>query len=508
MPRITSAAAATLRGTSIVSDDPTSLRRWRSTGGSAIPADSPTLEACLARGHSLSAVGPAMQHVEHLAFTLHERPLVVPMASVLTDLRRDQLVAVALSDAALPYLGPVGMASFGRLGVDRGRIAVTTSLAALVRTDIGGQVQVDRHSASVDAQIGAEIGGRQLVTPISVAASGDGVAIGTPPFALVSGKAAALAVFDRTEEVVLRSAAGVSPGLPVSLGTMPAWSHATIAPGPACVGGSQPWLQVTGAARVSASMAGASPGRPLVAYVATAERPRPRVSGLPLQPASNETMIEIADPSDVAARGRLAEQARLDGVDLAARRPGMFWTRVVVGPRDPWHEPRATLAAGTVGDWWIAPPGARGASTRSACRLTASGDRLLLGQYGAVDDDSTREIEVWAFPGWHVPERVARGVVQQWSAQAEASVGFWLAHPVDLVLALDAAPGRGTLRLSVNGAELHHGWSGAGRLDIPAGLLRTGENVLTLSVPDVVRPPRDPRSLGVLVRQLRLITAR
>jgi hypothetical protein len=507
MPRVTAGAAADLRGT-IVSDDSVALRRWRLAGGSGIPADGPTIEACLARGRSLSAVGPAIRQVEDLGFTLHERPLLVPMAAVLSDLRADQLVALALSDAALPYLGPAGVDALGRLGMDRAAMRVTTSVAALARTDVGGQVEAGRHGTAIELRTADFAGGRQLVTPVSIEATTGHVAIDTPPHALVSGTAAAIAVFDRTQEIVLRSAARLSPGLPVSLGTMARWSHATLSGSPSCVAGAQPWLELTGVARVSASIAAATPRRPLVAYVASAERPRPQVSGLPLHPVRPEWTLEVFDPSSTTDRASLAARARADDFAAAASRPAVFWTRLEVGPRDRWHEPRVTLVAGTDGDWWVAPPGASGATTRTACRLTSAGERLLLGQYGAVDDESTREIDVWAFRGWHAPERLAGGVVHQWSAQPDASIGFRLAEPVDVVLALDAAAGRGALRLAVNGSVVHDGWSGSGRLPIPARLLRTGENMLTLSVPEVMHAPRDPRGLGVLVRQLRLITAR
>jgi hypothetical protein len=98
--------------------------------------------------------------------------------------------------------------------------------------------------------------------------------------------------------------------------------------------------------------------------------------------------------------------------------------------------------------------------------------------------------------------------VQQWSALPAATVGFHLGTPVDLVLAMDASPGSGPLSVAVNGAVLVQDWQVAGRVEIPAARLRTGENILTLSVPDVVRTDRDPRPLGVLVRQLRLLRVR
>ena len=97
--------------------------------------------------------------------------------------------------------------------------------------------------------------------------------------------------------------------------------------------------------------------------------------------------------------------------------------------------------------------------------------------------------------------------VHQWSAQPAATVGFRLGAPADLVLAMDASPGSGALTVAVNGTVLVADWQVAGRVEIPAARLRTGENILTLSVPDVVRTERDPRPLGVLVRQLRLLRA-
>ena len=508
MPRVTASVATALPDASVAADDPMALRRWRAAGVSVVPSDATTIAACLASGRSISVVGPTLRDAEDLGFTVNERPLLVPMAALLADLRTDQFVAIALSDAALPYLGPAGIASLGRLGIDRARVAVTTSLAALARTDVGGQVGTGRRATAIEMRTGDVVGGRQLVIPISVHASADSVAIDAPPRRLVSGTVAALAVFDRAQELVLRSAGALAPGLPVSLGTMDRWSHATLHGVPACVGGSQPWLALPGAARVSAALAGATRGRPLVAYVSTAERPRPQVAGLPLPPVWREWAIEVFDPNAADDRTRLVERARADGFQPAATSPGLFWSRFEVGPRDPWHAARVTLVAGTEGDWSVAPPGARGASTRTVCELTSAGERLLLGQYGAVDDDSTREVDVWAFRGWHVPERLSGGLVHQWSAQRDGAVGFRLARPVDLVLALDAAPGHGPLRLAVNGTVVHDDWSGAGRLPIPARLLRTGENVLTLSVAEVMHPPRDPRTLGVLVRQLRLLTAR
>ncbi|HTU99505.1 MAG TPA: hypothetical protein VMF13_03140, partial [Luteitalea sp.] len=505
-PAIARAAASTFGGGWLAGDDPIALRRWRTAGFATMPSDGSAMTSALASGARVAGVGASLRLIEALGFERHEEALRAPLAAVIHDVRPDQLVALGLSGPSLPYLGPAGTGALSRLGVARNAVISTASMALAVRSDVGGRVQSARDGTEIALRTGSLLGERQLVDDLHVLAHADRAEIDGAIGPIVTGATAAIAVFDRTQEIVLRSAAERAPGLPFPLGTMPAWQHALVTGTPGCVGGREDWLALRGASRIGVPVVAASPRAPLVAYVASQQRPFPAVIGLPHHPVWVEWDIRSFDPGkpdDVAA---LAALTSADGMPGAGSRPDAWWTRLEVRPRDPWHAPLATLVAGTDGDWWVRPSGARGAASRRICRQVASGERLLLGQYGAVDDDSAHELDVWAASGWHAPER-SRTVVHQWSAQPTASVGFRVVAPRDLTLALDASPARGPLAIAINGTLIAADWQGAGRLAIPAALVRTGQNMLTLSVPEVMRPARDPRTLGVDVRQFRLLRA-
>ena len=141
--------------------------------------------------------------------------------------------------------------------------------------------------------------------------------------------------------------------------------------------------------------------------------------------------------------------------------------------------------------------------------MDTAGERLFRGHHVTADDDSPSEIAVWSVDGWHAAERL-QGQVHQWTAQPRAVVGFRVARPHALVLAMDAMPaataaGPQRLAVRVNGHVVVEDWQGARRVELAAHLLQAGENTLALEVPEAVRIPSDPRALGVLVRQLRII---
>jgi hypothetical protein len=150
--------------------------------------------------------------------------------------------------------------------------------------------------------------------------------------------------------------------------------------------------------------------------------------------------------------------------------------------------------------------------TTGVCRMDVAGERLFLGHATAADDDSPYELGVWMQAGWHAPE-LLRGQPHQWTARPEATVGFRTPTPRPLVLALDASAattpaGPQRLTVRVNGHVISDDWQGARRVEVPASLLRAGDNTLALEVPTTVQPVGDQRPLGVLVRQLRLIDSR
>ena len=62
------------------------------------------------------------------------------------------------------------------------------------------------------------------------------------------------------------------------------------------------------------------------------------------------------------------------------------------------------------------------------------------------------------------------------------------------------------LSVRVNDHLVSADWPGADRATIPVEAVRAGTNTITLSVPQAVQPGHDTRTLGVLVRQLRVIT--
>jgi hypothetical protein len=79
-----------------------------------------------------------------------------------------------------------------------------------------------------------------------------------------------------------------------------------------------------------------------------------------------------------------------------------------------------------------------------------------------------------------------------------------------LTLVLDAtgartASGDQGVTVRLNGHVLRSGWQGPDRIAVPADAVRAGENTLALEVGQVVEAEGDPRTLGIQIRQLRVI---
>jgi hypothetical protein len=169
------------------------------------------------------------------------------------------------------------------------------------------------------------------------------------------------------------------------------------------------------------------------------------------------------------------------------------------------------VSAGTAPDAWIVRLAAEGRhrATSAVCAMAEAGDRLLLGQYGPVDDDTARELPVTAVDGWHAAES-RFGQVSQWTARPVATAAFRVEASMPLTLVMDAtvadpATGDQAITVRLNDRVLRTDWQGPGRIAVPADAVRAGENTLSLEVGQDAHADGDTRALGVLVLQLRVI---
>ncbi len=511
MPGITRAVAPAWAGDLVVSADPGFTRRLRRLGVATLPADADAVRACIASGRRVHAVGPGIRRLEDLGFRIDDADLRVPMAAVLRDVRPGRLVALAFTPGALVWAGQQGLSALGRVGVHGEAVRATYALAVAARVDAdGGRLQASRDGADVNLVAGSVVGRQPVLYPLAVHADAREASIDTGTRRLATSAHAALVVLDRTDAVAFRAVAGASAGLPVSLGTHPQWRHARVSGAPSCLTATRAWSVIPAPADlISVPTQAASSSRPVVVYVATSRRPQVDVSGLSGLAAGREWASDIFDRSSDDG-SRLRGQVDDDGLQADALGDSRFVVRLELRPRDAWHASRVVISAGTTPARWLVrlPSLGRAAESSQICRLSVRGRPILRGQ-SVVDDDSVDEVRLWARDGWHPAEEVP-GAVFQWTSRTSATASFDLDAPRALVLALDVGSvdtptGQQAVTVRVNGVVVHSTWRGAGRLDIPAVLLRPGDNELALEVEHVVQPAHDTRHLGVLVRQVRLI---
>lgn len=512
MPTITRAVAASLRGGVVASEDGVFTRRLRVAGATMLPADASTLGRCVATGQRVHALGPTIAHVERLGFRVTERPLRAPLSAILRDLRADQLVALAMSPSAIQWSGVPALAVLPRVSVARETVVGSPAIGLVARTDRSGHVLSGRDGIDLTLQTGDIVGGRTLLAPLSIGAHDQDASVGSGSNRLANGRHAALAVFDRSQDVSLRTVGETAPGLPMPLMREAAWRQVEVSDNPACAPASRRWTSFPARGqRISIPVAAASARRPVRLYLASQTTPTVGVSGLPAHPLWPGWAADTFDTQLAADANRLADLQQQDDVPPAMRPRTRWVARVTIAPLGPWDANRVAVSAGAAAESWLLKLAAGGQrrETTAICSMATAGDRLLYGQYGVLDDDSASEIAVWAADGWHPAERL-HGDVFQWTAQPTATAVFHLASPTPLTLAMDAA-GSGTaggpqpITVRVNGHVLRSDWEGAERLALPVAMLRTGDNEISLEVAQVVQPPRDTRSLGVLVRQLRVI---
>jgi hypothetical protein len=262
--------------------------------------------------------------------------------------------------------------------------------------------------------------------------------------------------------------------------------------------------------RLSIPLSAASETHPAIVLIGSEAPPWVTVDGLPIHPASQTFHSVVFDRQAPADASRLQEVQRQDGVPPDQVLQGRWVARIALGPHGAWHTDRASITPGVAPTGWLvrlASSGSRPANI-AVCEAVAD-DRLLAGRPAIVDDETAREIAVTVGHGWHAPERL-RSDVFQWSAAATATATFVLERPMPVVFAMDATAastpaGRQPLSVRINDVEVSADWPGAERVTIPVEALRAGANTITLSVPQVVQPGHDVRTLGVLVRQLRVI---
>jgi hypothetical protein len=512
MPTVTHAVGQAWRGGWVASEDHGLTRRLRLVGADAVPADAQTLGLCVDAGRSVYALGPTVQRVESLGYRIAERPLRAPLSAVIDDLRADQLVALAMSPSAGAWVGPAGLARLQRLTLTRDALLGGPSVGVVARTDRGGERRTGRTGIDLTLRTGDIVGGRPLLRPISVSAHDADADVDSGPERLAAGRHAALAVFDRSQHVALRSVGVPAAGLLLSLMRHADWRQVQVAGRSACVPASRDWTRLsTRARRLSVPTAAASPRRPVVLYLASASAPAIGVTGLPVHPLWPGWSADAFDTRLPDHRDRLRVAESADGLPPSLVPRATWVTRVAIEPRGPWDAHRVGVSAGVAAEAWIVRLAASGlrADTTAVCEMASTGDRLLQGQYGVLDDESEGEVAVRASDGWHAAERLD-GAVFQWTAHPVATASFHLDAAMPLTLAMDATGAGGSdgpqpVRVRLNGRVLRAAWQGAARIDVDADAVRVGENTISLEVARVVQPERDSRAFGVLVRQLRVI---
>jgi hypothetical protein len=510
MPAVAQAVAGTWRGGVVASEDEALTRRLRLAGATVVPADAATLDRCVASGRPVYAFGATVPRVESLGYRIVERPLHAPLAAVLHDLRSDQLVALALSPSALTWAGPAGTAAIARLAPIPPYAQSSPAMGVVARTDRGGLVRTGRQGLDLSVPAGEPLGGRRVFEPISVSAREGEVSVHSAADRLAAGQYAALAVVDRGHSIRLRAVGTPAPGLPIPLMRLPDWRHVDVTGAASCVAAARRWTPLPGSGRrVSVPTAGASSARPLLLYVAAAAVPTVGVAGLAAPSAWPPWTADVFDTQDAADRSRLEALATQDDVPAALRPRARWVARVMVAPRDPWQADRVVVSAGTPPEAWIVRLAAAGRrpATSAACALAAEGDRLLLGQYGPIDDDTAREVPVTALDGW-LPAESLHGQVSQWTARPVATAAFRVDAPMPLTVVMDAmgAGGQAVL-VRLNDRVLRPDWQGAWRMEVPADAVRPGENTLSVAVGRVLQPDGVAREVGVQIRQLRVLRA-
>ena len=512
MPTISRAAIADMEGVVAV-HDAAQARRLRRAGATLVPADTAAITACVRGGTTVSVLGASIRQVEHAGVRTDDVALHVPMSAVLQDLRRDQLVALAIAPASLGWIGPQGLGLLDRLALDRdAQTHADLAIATVARTDRGGETAATRGRAEVNLPIDATVGGRSLLAPLAVTTQAGEAIVDSPPRRLAAGRHAALVVFDRAHDITLATTGAPRPGLPVSLGTHMAWRRAVVMGVPDCVQASAGWTSVPGiGSRITVPIGAASSRHPLLAYVSSDRAVHAAVHGLDNPERARTWDVAAFDTSVPDGAAQLAGAIERDGLDRTQVPRGRWVSRVAVAPRDAWSPPRVMVSAGTPDAAWVVRLAGRGLrdDTRAVCRAGTAGERLFGGRAGSVDDDTARQVTLRVEAGWHEAEHL-HGAVHQWTSQPRATAVFELPAPRALVLEMDAtaatvgsAPQPLTVR--INDQVIDTDWRGARRVDVPAALLRAGTNTLTLEVPQTVHPPQDARALGVLVRASRLI---
>lgn len=515
MPAITRALAPTWPGV-VATSDGAETRRLRVAGVRVVPADRAALEACVSSGREVDVLGASIGVVERWGFDLSESAVFAPLSAVLSDLRGDQLAALALAPEAASWAGTAGTTMLARLSVARGGLVGGPATVVVGRTDRpDAEVRQGRDGVDVRLRVGDRVGGRALLRDVSASARVDATSVDARGVRLATGRIASIAVFDRGQDVVLQAVGLARPGLPISLAQHAAWRRAVVHAAPAgCTSASARWTALASASRYSLPVRAASAGRPVLAYVGTTLDVPVRVTGLPVRANAPGWVAETFDTRVPEAADRLHAREAADGVPDERRLHARWITRVSVTPIASWDASRVVVTSGGEAGDWLVRLAANGRldDTVAVCPLAVTGERLLDGHSGVTDDESHLEAAVRTAGGWNDAEHVA-GTVFQWTSSPVAAVSFHADGKDSLTLALDAT-GAGVagepqpITVRLNGEVLRADWQGAGRIDLPRALVRPRGNTLTLEVGQVVRPPGDTRALGVLVRHLRVIRRR
>jgi hypothetical protein len=221
-PAVWTAAYAQLDDVAIAAAVEGDARLARQAGRILVPAHAQGVSACLARGTTVMAVGPAVETLRYDGVVVDDVPVTAPLAALADDLRPDAVVALAVTTAGARWLPPADVPKVAAIGASEEALRRRSAQAVVTQLPAAPSTDVVAHAPSTTAATSRvdDVDERRLWHPLSVDVQPGAVAItagATSPQPIVLGETAAIAVFDRTERPVIRASAAPLPRLPMPL---------------------------------------------------------------------------------------------------------------------------------------------------------------------------------------------------------------------------------------------------------------------------------------------------
>lgn len=506
-------SAFTGRSAALVVEGPTTLRMARRVGASVVPPDLSAVDACLAAGTRLWTPGHAGSWLRWQGYTLGPAPVDVPLRRLVGAMRPGVSLAFAGAPGAGIWLESADTKFADRLGVARGVALAREAFVAWLPASGRPRLIRSRDDARLDEPAdAAERETAALPLPaVSLQANRETATVTVAGHLLVSSRTAAVVLFDRMRTPLLRAALAPTPGLAVSLDTLPALAMARVEGARECLSLTTGTWQTIEADTSRAWLVSPPPAwrDAMVLYLAAdadaVVETRTETGPSPVAPGALVTFEDTADRREALTR-RLAEDAVPPA--LALRLSGRVH-RIEV-PAAAATAPRVRISPVSARAAVMRLPGAAAGIRRDALCLQTFRGRPLLprSSWSAVDDDTRYRVEVHAGEGWHAPE-IAFGPPYRWSAALDATATFDMAEVRPLRLRVTGEPARADgvpsrLDVVLNDHIVIRDLHGHATITLEPSWLRQGSNVLRFQSSRIVQPPGDVRGLAALIRDLRL----